>query len=308
MVNLAALVQSLSKIKIVNMHANKAKRPRVAVNSDHGGGVKTRVEFVSKQKDKIINNVQKSQCNSGKSYAGVVAGGLSHDYEKSQSQSESISIGEVFANNAYPNALLRCLKDFRSIANTRNLCQGEGFLEVETVYLGGLWVLLDFNSLAIREAFLKHGAFNAWFSILKPWHNDFVVKERLLWLKIEGVPLLAWCHGTFKKIASKWGEMVFYDDSDCSNRHSMRVGIKTAQGPLVFESILVNLGGVDYCVRVRELCSWTPTFIKGFKDLEGENFVKDNSDYSDEESSNNEEAREVENLNLDGEKRAGRRK
>lgn len=76
MVNLAALVQSLSKIKIVNMHANKAKRPRVAVNSDHGGGVKTRVEFVSKQKDKIINNVQKSQCNSGKSYAGVVAGGF----------------------------------------------------------------------------------------------------------------------------------------------------------------------------------------------------------------------------------------
>ncbi|GJR75137.1 RNA-directed DNA polymerase, eukaryota [Tanacetum coccineum] len=42
--------------------------------------------------------------------------------------------------------------------------------------------------------------------------SDFVAKERLVWVDIEGVPLNAWSRSTFQKIGSKWGEMVELED------------------------------------------------------------------------------------------------
>ncbi|GJZ49247.1 putative RNA-directed DNA polymerase, eukaryota, reverse transcriptase zinc-binding domain protein [Tanacetum coccineum] len=68
----------------------------------------------------------------------------------------------------------------------------EGFLDVDFKYLGGLWVLFDFESSDARDKFLKHNGVTTWFSILKPWHDDFVAEERLIWLEVDGVPIRAW--------------------------------------------------------------------------------------------------------------------
>ncbi|GJW69243.1 hypothetical protein Tco_0123667 [Tanacetum coccineum] len=59
----------------------------------------------------------------------------------------------------------------------------------------------------------------AWFSSLKPRHDDFVVEERLIWLEIEGVPIRAWNNDTFNQICSKWGEgsMGKYDQQGDKN-------------------------------------------------------------------------------------------
>ena len=135
------------------------------------------------------------------SFASVVAGrDKAAKYVKPQSSpSTSISIDcEVMKKCAYPFALVVCFKDFRAISNIRSMCQGEGFNEVEPKYLGGLWVLLDFDSVERRDAFRHHHAFLSWFSAVQPWQNDFVVKERLLWVEVEGIPLLAWSEDTFK--------------------------------------------------------------------------------------------------------------
>ncbi|GJX21028.1 hypothetical protein Tco_0223705 [Tanacetum coccineum] len=51
------------------------------------------------------------------------------------------------------------------------------------------------------------------------------------------------------------------DDSDHCNRLSKRLCIKSSHALLVFATILVTLNNVTYAIRVRELCSWTPTFI-----------------------------------------------
>ncbi|GJY15022.1 hypothetical protein Tco_0385444 [Tanacetum coccineum] len=89
-------------------------------------------------------------------------------------------------------ALLGCYKDFRAIANTRNMCRNEGFLNIDFKYLGGLWVLFDFKSLDARDKFLNHKVILTRFSTLKPWYDDFVADERLIWLEVEGVPIRAW--------------------------------------------------------------------------------------------------------------------
>ncbi|GKD13923.1 hypothetical protein Tco_1198330 [Tanacetum coccineum] len=86
--------------------------------------------------------------------------------------------------------------------------------------------------------------------MLKVRHDDFVVKERLLWIEFEGVPLRAWNQSTFKQIASRWGDLLFLDDADETNRFSMRLGVKTTHAPLVFESIALKMKRVKILLMI----------------------------------------------------------
>ncbi|GKE14207.1 hypothetical protein Tco_1421784 [Tanacetum coccineum] len=110
------------------------------------------------------------------------------------------------------------------------------------------------------------------FSFLKPWHDDFVVEERFIWLEIEGVPLRAWNKETFTHICSKWGEVLFSSDTDGCNRLSKWLCIKSSHASLVFATIMIPLNKVTYAIRVRELCSWTLSFL-------GEDSMTDDEDF-----------------------------
>ncbi|GJS35629.1 RNA-directed DNA polymerase, eukaryota, reverse transcriptase zinc-binding domain protein [Tanacetum coccineum] len=146
--------------------------------------------------------------------------------------------------NDFPLTLLGCYKEFCSITNIRTMCHTEGFLEVDFKYLGGLWVLLDFTTKDTKDKFFNHKGVNSWFSTLKPWHDDFVVEERHIWLEIEGC-----------------------------NRLSKRLCIKSSHALLVFASILMTLNNVTYAIWVRELYSWTPTFIGNDYDSDEANSI-----------------------------------
>ncbi|PWA67710.1 hypothetical protein CTI12_AA315420 [Artemisia annua] len=171
-------------------------------------------------------------------------------------------------------AILGCHKDFKSIVNSKIICRNEGFTGVDVKYLVGLWVLFTFQDKKVRDCFLKHEGILSWFSSLKLWHNDFVLHERLVWLEIEGVPVRAWNDDTFKSICKKWGEVMFIDNSDSSNRFTIRVCIKSSHQLLIFASTSVTLNKVSYSFRVRELCSWTPTFTTDSNDVDDEGFME----------------------------------
>ncbi|GJU66383.1 hypothetical protein Tco_1252642 [Tanacetum coccineum] len=102
-------------------------------------------------------------------------------------------------NNELKLAVLGCHKDFRAIANSNIICRNEGFVGVDVKYLGGLWVMFIFNDMKAKDSFLHHEGILSWFSSLEPWHDDFVLNERLVWLEIEGIPIRAWHNDTFKK-------------------------------------------------------------------------------------------------------------
>nr|GFB61961.1 ChaC-like family protein [Tanacetum cinerariifolium] len=44
--------------------------------------------------------------------------------------------------------------------------------------------------------------------------NDFTVEGRVAWVEIEGIPLNMWSENTFKRIASKWRNLIHVDDQD----------------------------------------------------------------------------------------------
>ncbi|GKA14455.1 reverse transcriptase domain, reverse transcriptase zinc-binding domain protein, partial [Tanacetum coccineum] len=198
----------------------------------------------------------------------------SHVQEDAGTNTSSIILSQDNSND-FPFALLGCCKDFRVIANAKRLCRNEGFLNVDCKYLGGLWVLFDFESQTVRDKFLNHQGISHWFTTLKPWYDEFVVDERLVWLEIEGVPIRAWENQVFKQICNRWGEVIFIDDIDVSNRLSKRLCIKSAHAQLIVVSIMTIVNNVTYTIRVMELCIWTPSFVDHDNESDEKTFVSD---------------------------------
>ncbi|GKC07615.1 RNA-directed DNA polymerase, eukaryota, reverse transcriptase zinc-binding domain protein [Tanacetum coccineum] len=97
--------------------------------------------------------------------------------------------------------LVGCVKDFKTLPNIHNVCFSEGF---------------------------NRGK-NKLFS-LKQWNAQFEIPDRVVWIDVEGTPLQAWSHVTFNMIASKWGELVYMDESNASNKYIMRLCVKTTVG------------------------------------------------------------------------------
>nr|GEZ81403.1 RNA-directed DNA polymerase, eukaryota [Tanacetum cinerariifolium] len=97
---------------------------------------------------------------------------------------------------------------FSSLNNLRVLLHNEGFMDIEIVYLGGLWVMIKLGSAKTKLKFIKHMGVASWFVRLCNAQNDFVASDHIVWVDIEGVPLHAWSHATFHKIGSQWGEVM----------------------------------------------------------------------------------------------------
>nr|GEW84404.1 RNA-directed DNA polymerase, eukaryota, reverse transcriptase zinc-binding domain protein [Tanacetum cinerariifolium] len=232
-VNIENLISSLSNIWVgkLRLHANVARFERKMDGKPSYAGVKVKPPVVTRNshppgnKTTSYANVAKASCDVGNK------GFVCVDKECGD-QTQVINI-PMSSSQDLPLAVLGCYKDFRSIANDRSLCHSEGFLDVSFKYLGGLWLLFEFNSLEARNSFLKHDGIRSWFSSLKPWHDDFTVDEKIIWL-------------------------------------NKRLCIKSKYNQLVFATIFVTLMNVTYAIRVRELCSWTPTFVEINSDREDE--------------------------------------
>nr|GEU68392.1 hypothetical protein [Tanacetum cinerariifolium] len=88
----------------------------------------------------------------------------------------------------------------------------DGAIDFSLLFLDVIRIFVQLPILALYADLMT------WFSSLKPWHDDFLVEERLVWLEVEGVPIHAWDNVIFRSICNKWGDMLFSDDSDTSNR------------------------------------------------------------------------------------------
>ncbi|GKA14262.1 RNA-directed DNA polymerase, eukaryota, nucleotide-binding alpha-beta plait domain protein [Tanacetum coccineum] len=111
-------------------------------------------------------------------------------------------------------SLMRRAKDVYVIPNLPYIISKECFQNVKLSYLGGMWVLFEFDSLTAKEKFLNHSGIDYWFTELIQATNSFENDERIVWISIEGLPIKAWTSNTFRKIASLWGEYVEWEDDD----------------------------------------------------------------------------------------------
>ncbi|GJZ32760.1 hypothetical protein Tco_0578196 [Tanacetum coccineum] len=81
-------------------------------------------------------------------------------------------------------------------------------------------------------------------------------RERMTWIKIDGLPLCAWGSEVYKKIGGLWGKFMFFDDDTKDNPSCGKVCIQTTEEQLISKTIQVEVAEVEYLVRVRETSSW----------------------------------------------------
>lgn len=275
--NSETLVEELMKIWIgkLKLHANVArfgKDQASKVGSLDMNKLK-KTDHASKNSE-VLRETSRWVPTGTTSYASVVKDGVK-DEEKGYMNIHQIhnveekSIQGSQAKSSHLKfAVLGEFKAFASIENAKVISKIDEFGEVDTLYLGGMWVLFQFTNKDYSKKFMDHKGISSWFKNMSPWCDDFVVNERLIWLEIEGVPLLAWHPDTFKDIGKRWGETVFLDDSENYNRLGKRMCVKSTCQSLIFQTNSVMFKGITYYVRVRELCSWTPTFTEAVNDVE----------------------------------------
>ncbi|GJW30926.1 RNA-directed DNA polymerase, eukaryota [Tanacetum coccineum] len=149
---------------------------------------------------------------------------------------------------------------FSSINNLRVILSNEGFPNAHIVYLGGLWVMIELESAKTKLNLMNHVGVASWFRSLCNAQSDFVAKERIVWVDIEGVPLHAWSRSTFFKIGSKWGDVLELEDDHDDLFARKRLCIKTKHEENILESFKIIVKGKVFCVRAKELFVWNPTF------------------------------------------------
>ncbi|GJR40302.1 nucleotide-binding alpha-beta plait domain-containing protein, partial [Tanacetum coccineum] len=124
-------------------------------------------------------------------------------------------------------SLMGRVKEFASIPNLKKVLCNEGFDALKISYLGELWVLLEFESAKVKDLFRDNGGACSWFSVLNQASDDFVPDGRIIWVEVEGIPFKLWSEPTFKRIATKWGQLMDVVDDDELSFHSKRLCILT---------------------------------------------------------------------------------
>ncbi|GKA38027.1 RNA-directed DNA polymerase, eukaryota, partial [Tanacetum coccineum] len=160
------------------------------------------------------------------------------------------------------NNVIGKVKDFQSIPNIKMVLAKEGFGEFEVSYLGGFWVMIELNSVETQRQFMQHQGVNSWFQEIRAASSDFVSKDRIVWVDIEGIPLNVWTNATFNRIGKKWGDVMAIEESSGSSYARKRLCIKTNLADNILESFKVIFKGKSYRIRAKELFTWSPCFLE----------------------------------------------
>nr|GEW67145.1 RNA-directed DNA polymerase, eukaryota [Tanacetum cinerariifolium] len=157
-------------------------------------------------------------------------------------------------------------KDVYAIPNLPCIISKECFQNVKLSYLGRMWVLFEFDSLASKEKFLNHSGIGSWFTELIQETSSFENDERIVWISIEGLPIKAWTPNTFHKIASLWGEYMEWEDADLKSLSCKHLCLKTNMKVIINERQKVIIQGKVYWIRVNELDAWFLNFQEDDQD------------------------------------------
>ncbi|GKA41208.1 RNA-directed DNA polymerase, eukaryota, partial [Tanacetum coccineum] len=157
-------------------------------------------------------------------------------------------------------SLMGKVKEVPVIPNLPVLIVKEGFQDVKLKYLGGMWMLFEFESNSIKEKFLAHTGVRSWLSTIKQADNSFVNDERIVWVSVEGLPIKAWTPNSFRKIASFWGELVEWDDTEQNSLSCKNLCLKTKMDVIINDKRKIIMQGNAFWIRVKEFDAWVPDF------------------------------------------------
>ncbi|GKE07909.1 nucleotide-binding alpha-beta plait domain-containing protein, partial [Tanacetum coccineum] len=172
------LVDNLCTIWVgrFKLHANIARFQRSPLNKDDS-------QIPYKGDNKPTTEVHKERGENGsKSYAYAVR----NDFIPVNMKKDvpAIVIDESCINQLeYPTDLMGKVKEFTSMTNLKAALANECFDNIKFKYMGGLWVMLQFNTEDAKERFKSNMGIGSWFTQLIQASNSFCIDERVAWAK-----------------------------------------------------------------------------------------------------------------------------
>ncbi|GJV36928.1 nucleotide-binding alpha-beta plait domain-containing protein [Tanacetum coccineum] len=282
--NVDRLVDNLCTIWIgrFKLYANVARFNRPPMNKGYHSQANTHVNSSSdvpvfkRKHPPVINGGDQRLPNSY--IQAFKTGHMSHN-DEGLSQPTLVLDESCLYNYDFSLSLVGKLKEFGSLPNLKKILEEEGFSDINIRYMGGFWVMLQFQSKTALDNFNSHVGVNSWFSSIQQASDSFSIDERVAWIDVEGVPLKVWSRNTFVKISSKWGSLLYEEDEDAPYFHRKRLCIKTTSNENIFESFKIVVKGKIFWIRVKEVSGWAPNFSDSQDDSsESDNeFVDDKS-------------------------------
>ncbi|GJU56447.1 RNA-directed DNA polymerase, eukaryota [Tanacetum coccineum] len=271
--NLELLIENLCMIWIgsFHLHANSVRFQREA---------KPRFPYSNNDKrSKASTGHTAYDTQQGKnkdSFASILKSGTHINLPPEPSQPAIVLDDSCLKERDFSSSLMGKVKEVSAIPNLRIILSKEGFHLVKLTYLGGLWVLIEFDSSDSIENFCNHKGVRSWFELIKPACNYFVLDERIIWVSIEGLPIISWTTNTFSKVDCKWGDLVVWDESEESTLSCKHLCLKTKTNVIINESFKIIIKRKVHWIRAKELDAWVPKFLSEED--------SDSSDSSDEDS------------------------
>ncbi|KAJ0467686.1 putative RNA recognition motif domain, nucleotide-binding alpha-beta plait domain superfamily [Helianthus annuus] len=135
-------------------------------------------------------------------------------------------------------------------------------------YLGGLSILISFTDSGSASEFLSaRTVWGPWFSRLDTWNGQSLSLERVIWLKVHGIPLHIFDPGLLDQIGGSFGKVLYLPDTldDELDLSMVRVGVLGGESYRIREYIVLKWKDRSYRVWVEEEESiWIPDFLKRF--------------------------------------------
>ncbi|KAM0064532.1 putative RNA recognition motif domain, nucleotide-binding alpha-beta plait domain superfamily [Helianthus debilis subsp. tardiflorus] len=167
-----------------------------------------------------------------------------------------------------------------------------GHAAVSVQYLGGLDVLLSFEDAA--KAMMVHGTtvnMKEQFSAITLWEGQCFSFERLVWLKIQGVPLHLSTNEVLDMVGRLFGTVVHKanraeNDRDLSFEY---VGVLVGDGKRISEEITLNWMNRRFRVWItEEMGEWVPEFVAVNTTSKEGGSIHSDSDMEEDESGDSE--------------------
>ncbi|GJY52651.1 RNA-directed DNA polymerase, eukaryota, reverse transcriptase zinc-binding domain protein [Tanacetum coccineum] len=175
--------------------------------------------------------------------------------------------------------------DHKKVANS--LVPHMGFMDVLCLMLNRIKMncgpLTNLKNGLMNEGFVE---LESLVSEIRQASFDINPDGRIVWVEIEGVPLKLWTLNTFKRIVTRWGNLIDTNDSDGNCFHSKRLCLFTKSISNIYENFKIIFRGKVYWIRAKEVPGWTPDLVEdsdeeelsdddsleeGMKNLESEN-------------------------------------
>ncbi|GJR37384.1 RNA-directed DNA polymerase, eukaryota [Tanacetum coccineum] len=194
--------------------------------------------------DKVINpgnskgnfyNASYSSKSSG-TFVSILKGDAQKHSPPDQSKPVLVLDESCIKERDFRKSLMGQVKEVSTIPNLYIVLLKEGFDYVNITYLGGLWVLFEFEALNTMEKFRNHVGIGSWFSTIKSACNSFISDERIVWVSIESLPINSCTSNTYSKVASKWGDLVVWEESEENSLSCKHLCLKTKMKEIINEN------------------------------------------------------------------------